>query len=65
MNKPLNIVISGNNGENQKLRQCCSIDDWKFGINFDYTAGDTPQENSEAEVGLLNIANQGQAMMIT
>ena len=43
MNKPLNIVISGNNGENQKLRQSCSIDDWKFGINFDYTAEDTPQ----------------------
>ena len=37
--------------------------DWKLPIEFDFTARDTPQQNSLAEVSLATIANRGRALM--
>ena len=59
MNIPVKIFKSDNTGEKNKLEQRCISDDWEFGINFDYTERDMPQQNSEVEVGVLAISNRG------
>ena len=52
-----------NAGENKKLQERAESADWKLGIVWEYTARDTPQQNSLAEVGFALIASQGRAMM--
>jgi hypothetical protein len=52
-----------NAGENKSLKQRCDSKDWQLGIKFEFTARDTPQQNSLAEVGFATIANRGRAMM--
>jgi hypothetical protein len=52
-----------NAGENKLLKTRCESKDWKFNIKFEYTARDTPQQNSKAERGLATIANRVRAMM--
>ena len=37
--------------------------DWKLGINFEFTARGTPQQNSLAEVSFKTIMNKGRALM--
>jgi hypothetical protein len=36
---------------------------WQLSIQFEYTARNTPQQNSLAEVAFLTIANKGHTMM--
>ena len=57
MNIPMEIYRSENAGENKKLEQCCSSAYWKFGVNFEYTARENTQQNSDAEFGILTIVN--------
>ena len=52
-----------NAGENKLLQKRCESSDWKMGITFEYTARDTPQQNSLAELAFAIIANRGRAMM--
>ena len=52
-----------NVGENKLLQQNIEGKDWKLPITTEYTARDTPQQNSIAEVGFATIANWGRSMM--
>ena len=52
-----------NAGENKLLQQNIEGKDWKLPITTEYTARDTPQQNSIAEVGFATIANRGRSMM--
>ena len=52
-----------NAGENKLLQQNIEGKDWKLPIITEYTARDTPQQNSIAEVGFATIANRGRSMM--
>ena len=40
-----------NAGENKLLQTRCASKDWKMNCEFEFTARDTPQQNSLAEVG--------------
>jgi hypothetical protein len=53
-----------NAGENKLWEaRCKSSADWKFSIDFEYTAARTPQQNSKVEVGFAVIANRGCSLM--
>ena len=52
-----------NAGENKKLEERADSAEWKLNINFEYTARDTPQQNSLAELGFTILAAQARAMM--
>jgi len=52
-----------NAGENKKLEERCSSADWKLDIVFEYTARDTPQQNSLAELGLTVLSALGRSIM--
>jgi hypothetical protein len=52
-----------NAGENKLLKKRSDSKDWKLGIKFEFTARDTPQQNSIAEVAFSTIADRGRAMM--
>ena len=52
-----------NAGENKRLQTRCASKDWKMKCEFEFTARDTPQQNSLAEVGFATLANCGRAMM--
>ena len=54
-----------NCGENVKLEKRCNGVEWKLNLTFEYTARDTPQQNSLVEVGFTTIGNCGRAMMIS
>ena len=60
---PVNTVRLDNAGENKLLQQRASSADWKLGLEFEFTARDTPQQNSIAEVAFRTIANKGRALM--
>ena len=62
-NKPVKIVRMDNAGENKVLEEKSNGASWKLGIKYEYTARDTPQQNSLAEVGFALIANKGRALM--
>ena len=62
--KPVGIVRCDNAGENMKLKDQCKSADWKLGIDFEWTARATPQQNSLVEVGFTTIGDRGRAMMI-
>jgi hypothetical protein len=59
----VNFLRMDNAGENVLLKQRCESKDWKFNIKCEFTARDTPQQNSLAEVGFATCANRGRAMM--
>eukprot|EP00957_Ditylum_brightwellii_P176303 13424614-Ditylum_brightwellii.AAC.1 len=61
---PVKIIRCNNTGENKLLEKRSNSADWKLNINFEYTARDTPQQNSLAEVSFVTIGNHGKAMMI-
>ena len=54
---PVKYVRLDNAGENKLLKKRCQSKDWKLKIEFEFTARDTPQQNSLAEVGFATIAN--------
>ena len=57
------IVCLDNEGENLALQNRCNSALWLLGIEFEFTARDTPQQNSLAEVGILTLANRVRAVM--
>ena len=61
--KPIKKIRLDNAGENKKLRERCQSSDWKLNLKFEFTARDTPQQNSLAETSLATIANKGRALM--
>ena len=52
-----------NAGENILLQSRSQSADWKLNLNFEFTARNTPQQNSLAEVAISTIAMRGRAMM--
>ena len=52
-----------NAGENILLQSRSQSADWKLNLNFEFTARNTPQQNSLAEVAIATIAMRGRAMM--
>jgi len=52
-----------NAGENKLLKKRSDSSDWKLNIKFEFTARDTPQQNSLAEPSFAKIANHGRALM--
>jgi hypothetical protein len=61
--KPVTYLRLDNAGENKLLQSQCDSKDWKLGIKCEFTARDTPQQNSLAEVSLATIANCERSMM--
>jgi hypothetical protein len=59
----VNFLSMDNAGGNVLLKQRCESKDWKFNIDHQFAARDTPQQNSLAEVGFATCANRGRAMM--
>lgn len=59
----VNFLRMDNAGEKALLKQRCESKDWKFNIDFEFTARDTSQQNNLAEVGFVACANRGRAMM--
>eukprot|EP00957_Ditylum_brightwellii_P095323 7260999-Ditylum_brightwellii.AAC.1 len=57
-------VKCDNAGKSKLLEKRCNNAGWKFNINLEYTARDTPQQNSLAEVNFVIISNHSRAMMI-
>ena len=52
-----------NAGENKLLQKRCTSKDWKMNFDFEFTARDTPQQNSLAQVGFATSANHGCIML--
>ena len=52
-----------NGGENLVLERRAQSKDWQWGMQFEKTARDTPQQNSLAEVGLATVASRARALM--
>ena len=52
-----------NAGENKLLQKRCNSAEWQLGIEFEFTARDTPQQNHLAELGFAVLANRGRALM--
>ena len=52
-----------NAGENKLLQTQCASKDWKMNFEFEFTARDTPQQNSLTEVGFATLVNCRWAMM--
>ena len=51
-----------NAGENVKLKERAESRDWKLGLEWEFTAEGTPQQNSLAEVGIAYIMNGAKSM---
>jgi hypothetical protein len=62
-NKGITHLRMDNAGKNKKLKERCVSKDWKLKLEFEFTARDTPQQNSLAEVGFATLANRGRALM--
>ena len=59
----INHLRLDNAGENKLLQTRCASKDWEMICEFEFTACDTPQQNSLAEVGFVTLANRGRARM--
>jgi hypothetical protein len=59
----VNFLRMDNAGEHVLLKQRCESKDWKFNVDYEFSARDAPQQNSLAEVGFATCANRGRAMM--
>ena len=57
------MIQLDNAGENKLLQKRSDSTDWKLGIEYEFTARATPQQNSLAEVGIATLANRVRAMM--
>ena len=62
-NKKVDVIRLDNAGENKTLQKRSDSVKWQLGIKYEFTARDTPQQNSLAEVGFATLANRGRAMM--
>jgi hypothetical protein len=52
-----------NAGKNIISQSRCESADWKFRIQPEYTASDTPQQNHLAELGFAILSSRGRTMM--
>jgi hypothetical protein len=50
-------------GENRTLQKRAESVDWQLGIRFEYTARDSPQQNSLAKVGFATLTNRTRAVV--
>jgi hypothetical protein len=63
--KPVKFMGMNNAGENKLLKKRCESSNWKLGIEFEFTARATPQQNSLLlEIGFAMTTNRGRAMML-
>jgi hypothetical protein len=53
-----------NAGENTKLQERAESAAWKLGVQFEYSARDTPQQNRLAELGFTVLGNKGRDCMV-
>jgi len=60
---PVQYIQLDNAGENKLLKTRSESSDWKLGIQFEFTARDTPQQNHLAELAFATVANRGHALM--
>jgi len=60
---PVKNVQLDNYRENKLLKARCDSADWKLGIDFEFTARDTPQQNHLAELAFATLASCGRALM--
>jgi hypothetical protein len=58
------LIRLDNSGENTKLQKRTESAAWKLGVQFQYTARDTPQQNHLAKLGLAILGNKGRACMV-
>jgi len=59
----LDKIRLDNAGENKKLKEVSNGKNWKLDLDYEFTARDTPQQNSPVEGGFATVANRGRAMM--
>jgi len=59
---PVTYLRMDNAGENKALQARVNSVDWKLNIKVEYTAPNTPQENSLAESGFRTLYCNGRAM---
>ena len=52
-----------NGGENLKLQKRMASADWKIPIKVEFTARNTPQQNSRAETSFTGLSGRARAMM--
>ena len=52
-----------NAGENTSLQKRAESADWKLGLQYEYTARDTPQQNALAEIGFTTFGGRAKAML--
>ena len=62
-NMPVKYVRCDNAGENKKLEEMVNGSTYNLGIEFEYTARNTPQQNHLVELKFPAIAGRGRAMM--
>ena len=60
---PVKYLRQDNAGENLKIQARCKSADWKLPVEIEYTAKDTPQQNSRAETSFTTMAARARAMM--
>jgi hypothetical protein len=61
--RPVKAIRMDNAGENKLLEKRLKSKDWQLNPKVEYTARDTPQQNSRAEVAIATLYNRGRAMM--
>ena len=61
---PVKVIQCDNARENIKLEDRLGSADWKLTVEFEYTARDTPEQNSHAEVRITTLLLRSKAMMI-
>jgi hypothetical protein len=57
------IIRQGNAGENKKLEKRLQSADWKLPVKVEYTAANTPQQNTLVEVKFTYLAAKARAAM--
>ena len=60
---PVKYLGQDNAGENLKIQARCKSADWKLAMEIEYTAKDTPQQNSMFETSFTSMAARARAMM--
>ena len=61
--RAVKFIRQDNAGENRSLQNRCSSSDWKLEADFEYTAKETPQQNSLAENAFTIIAAMARALL--
>ena len=57
------IIRCDNAGENYKLEKECNSHKYKFNIKFEFTARNTPQQNSLVEKGFDTLYGRGRSIL--